>query len=207
MNLWQGLTQGFLLGLSLAPTCFGVCFPLLVPYFSSEQRDASANARALWRFLSGRFLGYIFIGALAGWLGQVWMLSVQNTRRLEGVGFVGVGAVLLVFGTVKSFPHWSVCRFLETKAGLQRIPLWLGLFTGLNICPPFVAALFEAGRAGGLVGGVVVFVGFFTGTSLILLPVALAGSMAKLEALRMAGRIAAIIMGIWFILQGVRALI
>ncbi len=194
--------QGFLLGLTLSPTCFGVCFPLLVPYFSSEEHAIKIHFWNLGRFLFGRLLGYAVIGLVAGWIGQAWFSSAVHTRWLEGFGFFGVGLLLLAYGLVKSFPHWTLCQWAESRAGTQRTPLWLGIVTGLNICPPFVAALFEAVRAGGIGGALAVFVGFFCGTSIILLPLGGLGVLAKVEALRMGARIAAMLIGAWFMLQG-----
>ena len=78
----------------------------------------------------------------------------------------------------------------------------MGILTGINICPPFVAALFDAARAGGPVGGGVVLFSFFVGTSLILLPMPLIGFLAKEEAMQVAGRVAAGIIGLWFVVKG-----
>jgi sulfite exporter TauE/SafE len=206
LSWFSGLPQGVLLGLTLSPTCFGVCLPLLIPYFSSEKRPSKTNTGDLGRFLLGRLGGYLAIGALAGWVGQVWFSVRQHARILEGAGFIGVGAALLLYGLVKSFPHWSACRFLESLPLLKRTPLWLGVFTGLNICPPFLAALFAAWSAGGAIKGILVFTGFFLGTSVVLLPLAAAGALAKWESWKMAARVAAVILGVWFMAQGLAVL-
>jgi len=207
MNIVSLFAQGFLLGLALSPTCLGVCLPLLVPYFGAEKRQLTTNWKAFVFFLAGRLVGYSLMGIIAGWLGQEIILQVQAAQQLESIVFLLIGLLLISFAAVKSFPHWSFCRFLNKNIICDRTPGVMGVLTGINICPPFVAALFDAAQTGGPGGGALVLIAFFLGTSLILLPLPMVGLLAKEEAMQVAGRIAAGLVGGWFCLKGLVLLV
>jgi sulfite exporter TauE/SafE len=202
MEIIPLLTQGFILGVALSPTCLGVCLPLLVPFFGAERRPTKENWKAFGFFLSGRLGGYVVMGMLAGWIGQEFLLNEQTARTLEASVFLLMGLVLVAYAIMKSFPHWSFCSFLNNTLIRKRTPWLMGLLTGINICPPFVAALFDAARAGGPIAGGIVLVAFFVGTSLILIPLPIIGFLAKEEAMQVAGRVAAGIIGLWFVMKG-----
>ncbi len=203
MDISTLLGQGFILGLALSPSCLGVCVPLLLPYFGAEQRSGLANLKAFGQFLGGRFIGYAAMGLLAGWMGREIMLPDRPARLLEGVVFTGLGVVLVLFALLQNFPHWSFCRFLEKGAWQERTPLMLGLLTGINICPPFLAVLLSASRSGGPWGGFLVLSSFFVGTSLILLPLPAAGLLARGKWIQVVGRWAAGGIGLWFAFKGI----
>lgn len=196
------LAQGFLLGVALSPTCLGVCLPLLAPYFGAEARGQKENLFAFLWFLAGRFLGYAAVGAAAGWLGQYLFVAGDSSRWLRGGVLLATGILLLVYALAASFPHWSWCRALHDRKWDSQTPFWLGLLTGLNICPPFLAALAEAGVSGGLFAGFLILASFFVGTSLILLPLPFIGWFGRSRAVQILGRLAAAAAGIWFCIQG-----
>lgn len=196
------LVQGFLLGAALSPTCLGVCLPLLAPYFGAEARGQKENLLAFLWFLGGRFLGYAAVGLLAGWLGQYVFTTGLSSRWLQGGVLLVTGILLIVYALVASFPHWSWCQTLHQHQWDRQTPFWLGLLTGLNICPPFLAALAEAGVSGGPFAGFLILSAFFVGTSLILLPLPFIGWFGRSRAVQIIGRLAAGLAGIWFCIQG-----
>ncbi len=199
---WFGLwSEGFLLGLALSPSCLAFCLPLLIPFFAAEARTVRANLSAFLIFLVSRLAGYVAIGALAGWLGQALTLPPVAGRRLTALTLAALGLLLLVYGFVRNFPHWSWCRSLGRITGPKRTAAALGLLTGVNICPPFLAALAAAVQAGGWLRGAWVFTAFFFGTSLILLPLPWFGRLGESPAWRAAGRVAAALVGAWLLLQ------
>lgn len=201
------LVQGFLLGVALSPTCLGVCLPLLAPYFGAEARPAKENVLAFAWFLLGRFLGYAVIGLVAGWLGQFVFVAGASSRILQGSVFLATGVLLLAYALVTSFPHWSWCQALHQRQVVSQTPLVLGLLTGLNICPPFLAALAEAGVSGGPVAGLLVFSSFFVGTSLILLPLPVIGWFGRSPVVQIIGRLAAGGVGAWLLLRGISIIV
>ncbi|MEW6517019.1 MAG: sulfite exporter TauE/SafE family protein [candidate division FCPU426 bacterium] len=200
------MVQGFLLGVALSPTCLGVCLPLLAPYFGAEAREGRENLLAFLWFLAGRFLGYAAVGLIAGWLGQQVFLAAASVRWLQGGVFLATGLLLLAYALLASFPHWSWCRVLHSAHWEKQTPFLLGLLTGLNICPPFLAALAEAGLSGGPWAGFLILTSFFVGTSLILLPLPFIGWFSRSSAIRVIGRLAAGLAGTWFFIQGFRGL-
>jgi hypothetical protein len=52
-------------------------------------------------------------------------------------------------------------------------------------------------------GGVLLFVAFFVGTSLYMLPMAFVGLLSKYEQIREIARLTAIIVGVVFLLMGI----
>jgi sulfite exporter TauE/SafE len=197
------LVQGFLLGLALSPTCLGVCLPLLAPYFGAEVRNPKENLLAFLWFLAGRFLGYTAVGLAAGWVGQYVFVAGPLSHWLQGGVLLATGTLLLAYALVTSFPQWSWCQALHHRNLDRQTPLVLGLLTGLNICPPFLAALAEAGVSGGPLAGALVLSSFFAGTSLILLPLPVIGWFGRSPAVQIAGRLAAGLAGVWFLVQGI----
>ncbi|MBN1596331.1 sulfite exporter TauE/SafE family protein [candidate division FCPU426 bacterium] len=207
MHVLGLLGEGWLLGVALSPACLGVCLPLMVPFFSAEQRTALANWKALLFFFAGRLAGYALMGLGAGWLGQDYFNRGQATGWVEGLVFLLMGLLLTAYALLNSFPQWSFCVFLHRNLLQDRTPFILGLLTGINICPPFLAVLLEAARTQGPLEGALVLVAFFLGTSLILLPLPMIGILAKESALRLTGRVAAGVVGIWFFIRGVFTLL
>lgn len=207
MEISTLLGQGFFLGVALSPTCLGVCLPLLLPYFSVEQRTGGANLKALGLFLGGRFLGYAMMGLLAGWIGRELLLQARLAHMLEGVVLAGLGLLLILFSLLHQFPQWSFCRVLKSGDWPKRAPLILGLLTGINICPPFLAVLLSASRSGGPGSGFLVLASFFVGTSLILLPLPAVGFLAKEKWIQITGRWAAGLIGLWFVFKGIVLLV
>jgi sulfite exporter TauE/SafE len=112
-----------------------------------------------------------------------------------------LGLLLGLYGFVRNFPHWAWCGQAGRLLGPIRTAAVFGLLTGVNICPPFLVALLDAVRAGGVVQGAWVFSAFFVGTSLILLPAPLLGKLGQSPAWRAAGRVAAVLVGAWLMLQ------
>jgi sulfite exporter TauE/SafE len=195
------LGSGLVLGLTLSPACVGACFPLLVPYFASEKRPFASDVRVLLYFLCGRLTGYAAAGATAGWIGG---LAIGFLHRPTTGAWVSIctGFLLMLYGFVKSFPHLSFCAQWAGWEKGRRTALGLGLLSGLGLCPPFLAALVQAGQSGSVLAGCGLLAAFFVGTSLILVPVLLAGRAAAYEPLRYASRLASMFIGAWFVFQG-----
>lgn len=201
MPFLQVLGSGWVLGLTFSPACVGACFPLLIPYFVSEKRTLASDVRAMLYFLGGRLAGYAGMGTAAGWIGSKvpWF---WHSPAIGAGSSIGIGLLLLLYGGVKSFPNFSLCAKWAAGGKSERTLLGLGLFSGLSLCPPFLAALVQAARTGSVLAGCGLLAAFFAGTSLILVPVLLTGRAAVYEPLRYAGRLASMFIGAWFVFQG-----
>lgn len=69
--------------------------------------------------------------------------------------------------------------------------LTLGLVTGLNLCPPFLAASVRAVQAGSLVGCMAFFALFFVGTAGWFVPVLATTWLARIQGATLVARIGA----------------
>jgi sulfite exporter TauE/SafE len=198
----ERLTEGFLLGLALSPACLGICLPLLLPFFSAESRPPRANILAFGWFLFGRLAGYVLMGGLAGWVGTQIISHAPLVQEIDQAANLGMGGILLFYALLHSFPHWSFCRQVLHWWPAVSTPLGLGLLTGINICPPFMAVLMEAGQSHDILSGVQILLAFFVGTTLVLLPLPMVGALAKAEAIQVAGKVATALVGVWMLVKG-----
>jgi len=82
-------------------------------------------------------------------------------------------------------------------------PVALGFFTGLNLCPPFLAAFANASYTGSLLASLLFFTAFFLGTSLFFVPIPFLGAFSHIQPLRIIGKYAAIIMALYYLYSGI----
>jgi sulfite exporter TauE/SafE len=200
------IPEAFLLGIATGPVCLGFCAPVLVPFFASGERgNMIRNMGLAGLFLSGRLSGYLMVGAIAGALGG--FLSGPSMRLYSGVLTAAAGVLLLAFGAVKNFPELKLCRLLgrSEKTTLGFVAL-VGVLTGINLCPPFLAAITQAAGTGTMTGAVLYFLFFFFGTSVFIVPLFLAGALSRFKEIRYAARVCLLIAGGWLVLKGLFAL-
>jgi sulfite exporter TauE/SafE len=91
---------------------------------------------------------------------------------------------------------------------------WLGRLDGVLWAlrvpadiPPFVAGLVRALALGSAFLGTVYFAAFFAGTSLYLLPLALASPFLSQKRLRFIGAVSGALAGLWFTASGIFGLL
>jgi sulfite exporter TauE/SafE len=194
------------LGLATGLFCAGFCLPLLGPVVLSQPGSARRSLGRVLLFLGGRLAAYLLFGAAFGALGgslarlgglKAWLLPVIY-------GLLGLGMV--AYGLVQSFPHVGFCRVLSPRFESWWYVLLLGFLAGINLCPPFLLAVTTVMDAGGVLRGVFFFLIFFLVTSVYLVPVLLAGPLARLAPVRFAARVAAVLAGAYFVLLAVRTL-
>jgi len=163
------IVEGFLLGLFTSPVCAMTCAPVFLSFtLSRDEKGLGAQGRALAQFLAGRLAGYAAIGLIFGWVGS--HLAGHAPPLLVAVTQGALGIALLLYALSKTKHSGFLCAVVG-KWGLERrYPAALGLLSGLTICPPFLLAVGRVTQAGGPILGVIFFVAFFFGTSLILAP-------------------------------------
>ncbi|HLP60656.1 MAG TPA: sulfite exporter TauE/SafE family protein [Candidatus Deferrimicrobium sp.] len=200
------IAEAFLLGLSSGPVCIFSCAPVLVPFIVLEKKDRTrAVFSLLGRFLLGRFVGYLLVGILAGFLGQT--MGAEKLKSLSGPISIIMGISLVLFGLFKSFPHSSWCRKLKMEPAAKRFPSVVGFLTGITLCPPFLAAISGAIITGTLAGSILYFSVFFLATSLYILLLGLFGFLPGNETLQAIARVCLFLAGGWLIFKGVLLLI
>jgi len=201
----RALAQGFWLGLATGPACFAACAPLLAPWLCAEaQPGLAANLASLGRFLAGRFLAYLAMGAAAGGLGA--SLGAELPPWLPAAALGLTALLMLAYALTKSFPKLSVCPALSRWGSPQRMPFCLGLLAGINICPPFLAGLAVSLALGSAWAGAAFFAAFFLATSLYLLPVMGIWPWLSHARARSAGRAALLLAGLWYLVQALKLL-
>lgn len=202
--------QGFLLGLANGTTCLAYCAPVLIPFLLGEGRRTRQNWALLAKFLGGRLAGYLLFGLLAFLAGQLLLGAGGYRNLLFGAATVTLAALLAWYGLAKP-PTLCGGTLKGARLWLRRwpalLPLGLGFLTGLNLCPPFLMAITGAAGSGTLAGSLLFFGTFFVGTSLYFVPLPFLGAFHHSEALRTVGKLAAVIMALYYLYSGLLMLL
>jgi len=190
-----------MLGLAAAPFCTAVCAMAVLPaVLSREDPRLRSNILTMAEFLLGRLMAYAGVGLLFGWLGASAEGAVSHWASVIAYGLLGVA--LLLYAASETGAGNTFCRRVRRWGGARRTPLLLGLLTGANLCPPFVAAIAEAARAGGAMRGLASFMGFFLATSVATLPLVFSNLASAVRSL---GRVACGVAGLILLCLAVRS--
>jgi sulfite exporter TauE/SafE len=200
------LLQGFLLGIASGVSCLTACAPLILPYMVSEGRSVRQNALPMACFLGGRLSGYILFAVFAWEAGR--LISAESRGGIVvGVIYAILACVLMWYG-FNSPSNLCAAKGIQgrlTSFAFRRpaiFPALLGFLTGLSLCPPFIAALAGAGNETSLFSSLLFFLSFFIATSLYVIPLPIAGLLGRYQAIRITGRLAAGIMGCYYLYRG-----
>ena len=157
-------------------------------------------------FLLGRLAGYLIFAVFA-WEAGLWIRSSPRGGLIFGAVYAALAIVLVTYG-FSSPANTCAAGSMGSRltAVRSRWPAWLpafmGLLTGLSLCPPFLAALAGATSQATLLSSLLFFLAFFIATSLYVAPFPLAGLIGRSQAIRITGRLAAGLMGIYYFYRG-----
>lgn len=197
------LIEGTILGLTTGTACLVTCTPIYLPYLISEDRKLSKSLFAVLEISAGRFVSYLAFGAVAGYTGA--QIASVNRELFTSIAYILLSAYL-VLSAVRTNKKSKSCHVPKlarfTKSGIV-----LGILTGINFCPSFLIALSKAVDLGGAVSGMMLFLGFFFGTSIFLLPLAFIGQISKVSKMKLIAQYSSILVAIWFTFSGVKGLI
>jgi hypothetical protein len=87
------------------------------------------------------------------------------------------------------------------------LPVAAGFATGLSFCPPFLLAFTGAAEQTTLLGSALFFLFFFLGTSIPFLFAPFIGSFRGFSVLQVIGKMAAGLMGIYYLYSGMMLLL
>jgi sulfite exporter TauE/SafE len=208
----MSVMHGLFLGLAVGPSCLTYCVPVLIPYLLGEDRGVRRSAAVLGQFLAGRFFGYIAFGLLAWMLNQALLQTASARELLFGVAYIVLAGLLAWYG---QFAPPTLCagKSLNGISGVLKrhwpmlFPLGLGFFTGISLCPPFLLAFTDAANSGSAWGSVLFFMAFFLGTSFYFIPLPLLGAFGRFSTLRIIGKLAALVMSVFYLFLGIIAFI
>jgi sulfite exporter TauE/SafE len=190
--------EGFLLGLSTGTICLATCAPIYLPYLISEDRSLKKSLGKVMEISAGRFIAYLLFGAVAGWLGSY--LPQQQRTLFTGISYILL-SIFLVTNAIRTHKAEKQCR-VPGWMKVTHSAFMLGIFTGVNFCPSFLIALTKSVDLGGAIGGIMLFMGFFVGTTLFLIPLALGGLLTIVGTVKRVARIVSVLIAVWFIWQG-----
>lgn len=199
----KALLEGFFLGISTGSLCLMTCTPIYLPYIMTADRKLSKSLLAIGEISLGRFISYLTFGALAGFAGA--NISAID-RNLYGAFANILLSIYLILTVVRTHQDSKKCH-VPKVAAITKSGLLLGMLTGINFCPAFLIALSNAVNLGGVGSGIMLFGGFFIGTTLYLIPLAFASLLTQIKKMKAIARILSLVVAAWFIYKGAAGLI
>jgi len=198
-------SEGFLLGLSTGAYCLASCLPVLAPYLlAGGGLSWKVNFLIFIEFLAGRFIAYTLFALAAVSFGKVSGPYLPSRALAAGMAAMALFMFYFLFsGRLKK--HAPCLASLPAAWAEKRIPFLLGFLTGINVCPPFAAGLLRLMGLADVLKGLAYFGGFFTSTSLFLLP-ALAPTPFLDSRLKRIGRMTLFLAALWYLLLGLRGM-
>jgi sulfite exporter TauE/SafE len=193
----ETISRGMLLGLSTGVFCLVTCAPVYVPFVLSEDRKLRRNILSIGQIAMGRLIAYLFFGLILGILGK--QIDGPWLNKAIGTAMILLSVLMLAFVAVKKWPHFGLCKLSKKYVNY---PAFFGLLTGINVCPPFLLAMSAALSYTSITGSILLFGGFFVGTSFYLILLVPLGLAAKVESIRQIGLITTVMSGVMFLALG-----
>jgi sulfite exporter TauE/SafE len=201
--LFEGLSRGLTLGLATGTACLATCGPIYATYLMGEKREGLQSLWVILKLNAGRFLAYALFGAIMGMLGGSIPASIRIPVTMAGYILFSLYLFLSVVRVRKACSGCSAGKFLR----ITKSPFLLGILTGFSICPAFLIALTSAFESSGPVNGMMLYIGFFAGTTVYMLPFAIFGLLTVKDWITKASRMIAVVVAIYFGALGVRGVV
>jgi len=199
------ILEGLLLGLSAGIYCLGACLVFFMPYLLVEGKQRIfENLSKVLSFMLGRLIAYIAFALIIGFVGSSYYSIF--TARFSHICLIVAASFMLIYSFTHNFRDSGFCAPFINRFSLMRIPFFLGLFTGLNPCPPFLVGVVRLWTLNNIFGGVVLFIAFFLGTSIYMIPLAFVSYFNKSERIRQIGLMLALLSSLWFLFVGITGL-
>jgi len=200
--MWQSVIEGFVLGIQTGTVCLMTCTPIYLPYLMTEDRSIMKSMLAVMEISAGRFFSYLLFGALAGLAGA--SISSINRHFFSSIAYI-ILTVYMLLTVFRTHRNEKSC-FVPKVIRITKSAFLLGVLTGINFCPSFLIALSGGIESGGVITGILLFLGFFFGTTLYLIPLGFAGGLTQITYLKKIARILSVLVAIWFFYKGGKGL-
>ena len=199
------LTEGFTLGLAVGISCLATCTPVYAPLLAVKERGWAAGLVTVVTLSAGRFIAYAAFGLAVGGAGA--MISDQAIAKHDLIiaSYAALSGYLLFTALVQAKRERSACAF-QKLAKYSGNPFIVGVLTGFSICPAFLLAIARSLDAGGAVGGLMLFMGFFTSTTMYLLPIAAISFLSRMKLFRAIGIGASVAVAGWYLCLAARTM-
>ena len=204
--------HGFILGISTGATCLAYCSPALLPFLLGQGSSFQHATYTLLKFLVGRLLGYIMFALFAFITKHYIAILHFNLEIILGLAYTFLAILLFTYGLTTPTTKCPAHTLSKLPSHIiskhpQIIPTIIGFLTGLNICPPFMLVFSEAVGAQSLVDSMLFFFTFFLGTCLYFLPIPFVSLINHMTALKIIGKMMAVLMSIYYFYSGMIILI
>ena len=204
--------EGFILGLSNGATCIAYCAPVLVPYLLGEGKSILRNSVLTAQFLSGRLVGYLLFAVLAWGINRSILQGMSKPDLIIGPAYIVFSMLLIYYGFFATSTSCVATRMNGLRHRLTKIwpdllPVIAGLVTGLSFCPPFLLAFTGAVEKTTVLQSMFFFFAFFLGTSIFFIPTPFIGILRGFSPLRIIGKMAAGLIGVYYLYSGIMMLI
>lgn len=198
----MALADGLSLGLATGVSCLASCGPVYAAYLFSEQRSVKQSFQVILALILGRFSSYALFGALVGQIGGSVPPGIRIPVTYSGYILFSVFLILSIVRVNRKCGGCQVSRWVKFTGS----PFLLGILTGFSICPAFLIALTRAFDVAGPLAGALLFIGFFFGTTVYILPFSFFGLFTKKKWFTTVARIMAIFVSVYFLVTGIRGL-
>ncbi len=201
------MLKGFILGLSSGGYCLASCIPVFVPYILSEDKKTKWNFICLSKFMLGRLLGYILFALLAWITGNFIIKQSYYKEIIFSLSYIFLSFTLIIYTFSKSHKACTIKFFSKIFSRSDKEKnfitiLLLGLFTGINVCPPFMLAFSDAAFFTNIFSSILYFIAFFIGTTVYFIPIPFIGAL-KGKQIKFIGKMCSLIIGVFYMYLGI----
>lgn len=184
--------------------CTVSCAPFVIPYILADSNSKFLPRIFIFcQFLFGRLAAYILFAAVVSFIS----ISSEDflTMKVNNILLIAGSLLMITFALFKI--DFRFCQISGWSKATRGFPLLTGFLLGLNLCPPFLIAIIKVLNMHSMLNSCLYFLFLFIGTTIYLIPVAFASALFKSEFFKRMGTYLAILVGIWFLIQGITGLL
>ncbi|HUB18263.1 MAG TPA: sulfite exporter TauE/SafE family protein [Acidobacteriaceae bacterium] len=210
--------EALLLGLAAGPVCLASCGPVVLPWMLVQPRGVRVHARQMSIFLAARLAGYLLFASVIWTAGEALTRTWSDRTWLYGAVQVLLAGGLLVYAAARPNAHCALAgapqALVQIGPASPTIPrprasgaLTLGFLTGINLCPPFLAAGVRAAQMRTLADALFFFALFFAGTAVWFMPFLSLAAVRRSPQFLTFARMVAVLLACWYGFAGASLLI